>query len=572
MGAKALEVSLVALKTAGIDKLERFLKGGNGVARYFSAAFKEYGIGYITALIDKASNGLIRKTHDVALGLLQDIAQGCEPKEPEEPSNEEHSCDNNSMDVQDPSGYVYEAVTSNRLSGVTATVFELQKEADIYGDVSEKAVAWDAERYSQRNPLITDEMGMYAWDVPQGQWQVRFSKPGYEPVATEWLPVPPPQLDINVGMHQAVNPHVEKVVGYETGITVTFDKYMKPETFVDNSFTVKRADEDVKGTYEFVNLELAPGTDKQLASKIKFVPEKPFSVGETVTVNVAAGALSYADMPLLDNFTTTVVIQSEISTILTDSLITVPLGSNGNLDITVLPAVAAAGRMLTVTNGSPSIATISDERIVLDSKGHASIGIKGDLPGTARLMLAVDGCEILTEVAARVEWVVDKVGRPVASIISGSHVNIGTPLALKCSTEGASIYYTIDGSSPADSNNKSRKLYTTPIIIDRDMTLKAIAEKDDVASSDVVEFIYYIGPMGISGVVGKSPNVMTDNGDILVLQCNGCSCDVYDMSGIKVWAGKSLMGDVRISLSGGPLFIVRVQNPDGSVTVNTVGI
>lgn len=277
-------------------------------------------------------------------------------------------------------------------------------------------------------------------------------------------------------------------------------------------------------------------------------------------------------MPLLDNFTTTVVIQSEISTILTDSLITVPLGSNGNLDITVLPAVAAAGRMLTVTNGSPSIATISDERIVLDSKGHASIGIKGDLPGTARLMLAVDGCEILTEVAARVEWVVDKVGRPVASIISGSHVNIGTPLALKCSTEGASIYYTIDGSSPADSNNKSRKLYTTPIIIDRDMTLKAIAEKDDVASSDVVEFIYYIGPMGISGVVGKSPNVMTDNGDILVLQCNGCSCDVYDMSGIKVWAGKSLMGDVRISLSGGPLFIVRVQNPDGSVTVNTVGI
>lgn len=60
----------------------------------------------------------------------------------------------------DPSGYVYEAVDSNRVEGITTTVY--------YKDENGQAVKWNAEEYDQVNPLITDKEGKYAWDVPEG--------------------------------------------------------------------------------------------------------------------------------------------------------------------------------------------------------------------------------------------------------------------------------------------------------------------------------------------------------------------------------------------------------------------
>lgn len=51
------------------------------------------------------------------------------------------------------------------------------------------AVVWDAENYEQINPQITDNSGVFAWDVPNGWWQVRFEKDGYEAAQTEWMQV-----------------------------------------------------------------------------------------------------------------------------------------------------------------------------------------------------------------------------------------------------------------------------------------------------------------------------------------------------------------------------------------------
>ena len=70
--------------------------------------------------------------------------------------------------VIDPSGYVYEAVPSNRLEGVQATIFYKEWAEDMYGDVYENVIRWDAEAYAQQNPLFTDADGMYQWDVPSG--------------------------------------------------------------------------------------------------------------------------------------------------------------------------------------------------------------------------------------------------------------------------------------------------------------------------------------------------------------------------------------------------------------------
>lgn len=60
-----------------------------------------------------------------------------------------------------------------------------------------------------------------------------------------------------------------------------------------------------------------------------------------------------------------------------------------------------------------------------------------------------------------------------------------TAVALSCITEGSVIYYTIDGSTPSVSST----LYSTPIVIDKETTIKAIGVKDN-AVSEVAEAQY----------------------------------------------------------------------------------
>ena len=80
--------------------------------------------------------------------------------------------------IIDPAGYVYEAVSRNRVEGVTTTAYYKEQYEDQYGDVHERTAFWDAWNYGQQNPLYTDREGVYQWDVPQGQWQVKYEKTG----------------------------------------------------------------------------------------------------------------------------------------------------------------------------------------------------------------------------------------------------------------------------------------------------------------------------------------------------------------------------------------------------------
>ena len=43
---------------------------------------------------------------------------------------------------------------------------------------SGQAVLWDAAEYDQINPIITGPDGSYAWDVPEGLWQVKYALEG----------------------------------------------------------------------------------------------------------------------------------------------------------------------------------------------------------------------------------------------------------------------------------------------------------------------------------------------------------------------------------------------------------
>ena len=141
----------------------------------------------------------------------------------------------------DPSGYVYACVEKNRVAGAKVTTYWIpydEDDEDFWNNPDEsKSQIWKAEEYSQLNPLYTDDNGDYAWDVPEGWWQVVVEKDGYETYYSEWLPVPPPQTDVNINLLSKAVPQITSATVNGSTITLVFSEYMNPETL--NNISVK---------------------------------------------------------------------------------------------------------------------------------------------------------------------------------------------------------------------------------------------------------------------------------------------------------------------------------------------
>jgi len=197
--------------------------------------------------------------------------------------------------VWDPSGYVYEAVPSQRLDGVQATVLEQ--------DPTTKAwQAWDAEWYLQHNPQLTDAQGRYAWDVPEGKWKAVFEKEGYETAYSDELDVPPPQLDVNIPMVSYLPPEVTAIKAAPGGsqVIVNFSKPMLASTMQEGVVSVHDAEgEEVPGVVAAVDAVAGEG-GKLLATAVSFTPDTPLIPGSSYEIAVSGIVSSYAGVPLGD--------------------------------------------------------------------------------------------------------------------------------------------------------------------------------------------------------------------------------------------------------------------------------
>ena len=392
--------------------------------------------------------------------------------------------------IHDPSGYVYESVLSNRLEGVKATIYYKEMEEDMYGDLHENVVKWDAEQYAQKNPLFTDENGSYRWDVPEGLWQVKFEKDGYETTSSEWLPVPPPQLDVNIGMKQNVQPYVADAKAYEDAVEVTFSKYMMTEYLNTENVIVMADGKAVDGSIELVDEENGSNNAEQTyASKLRFNAAVPFDCNE-VSLVVKNQVRSYANIRMQNDFMQKFAVTKEVKSIECDSLVKVEYGQSGTIDIAVLPAAAAAGKEVEVSLSSNIILSANTTKYTLDANGHASISINGELPGLAAVTFKLANSELsATTLVSVVETSQQSVATPTANIATGTMVEIGTGITLSCKTQGATIYYTLDGSCPCD-NTDARHVYDgTPIVINADTEIKAMAYLDG-EESEVATFFY----------------------------------------------------------------------------------
>ncbi len=96
-----------------------------------------------------------------------------------------------------------------------------------------------------------------------------------------------------------------------------------------------------------------------------------------------------------------------------------------------------------------------------------------------------------TSITLYAQWKeISRTSTPYANIASGSQVKEGTELILLCEDKSAEIYYTTDNTEPT----RESILYTQPIIINENTTIRAIAFKDGYQGSEVVTFSYTIAP------------------------------------------------------------------------------
>ena len=305
--------------------------------------------------------------------------------------------------IIDPSGFVYEGVSSNRVEGVMASCYYKEFVEDMYGDIIENVVLWDAEAYAQENPLFTDENGMYRWDVPQGLWQVKFEKEGYQTTYSEWLPVPPPQLEVNIPIVQYSQPNVIFARAYQNAIEVHFDKYMMPNFLTTDNITVTVDGENVAGSIEFLDEEACyEGMNERYVSKVRFNADEPFQA-EEVTLTVESSVRSYANIRMQDDFTQTFTVEVEIQKIVCPPSLQLTYNEETTIEVSVIPAVASKGKTLNIASQTPLILSVNTSSVVINEEGKAQITLKGELPGSASLSFNVEGYDINAQTSVKVE-------------------------------------------------------------------------------------------------------------------------------------------------------------------------
>lgn len=96
----------------------------------------------------------------------------------------------------DPSGYVYDTNTGDRIVGAKATLEKWNESQKVWE-------FWNAELYGQINPQLTDEEGKYGWMVGEGIYRVIVEKAGYENAIAgndNSIVIPPPRDDVYIGL------------------------------------------------------------------------------------------------------------------------------------------------------------------------------------------------------------------------------------------------------------------------------------------------------------------------------------------------------------------------------------
>lgn len=427
----------------------------------------------------------------------------------------------------DPSGYVCEAVPSNVLEGVTVT---------LYKKDDDKEVQWIATDYDQTNPVTTNADGVYAWDVPAGQWKVKFEKEDYESAETGWLTVPPPRTDVNVSLVSQESPEIASVSAYPEGVRVEFSQYMDIKS-VEDELSVTTNGNPITGSVEAENAEGSlDNPEIKYASVFFFTFNEPTKSGK-VTVS-AAGAENYARKTVKETAgSKTATIEVEPTCIAVQETASVGCDSTVTLELRVEPPAAGANKTIRVASSTSRLFEVKQNnatvtQVTTDEEGKATLTLSGKLPGAGQLTFSLDGTSLTaaTQVAVGDTTEDPPVCEAVtANPVPGS-VAPGKEVTLQTETAGAVIYYTLNKTCPCDLDNEARKEYTGPIEITEDTYIIAYAVKEGYEDSKTSHFSYTVKeenpPVVEPGPGGSTPSrkptvTVSGTGGTAVAQSSG---------------------------------------------------
>ena len=261
----------------------------------------------------------------------------------------------------DPAGFIYEAVLSNRVEGATVSIY--------YKDENGNAVLWDAESFGQVSTIVTEAGGYYSWLTPPGNWKVVAEKEGYLTADSTrdanavdgWLPVPPPQLDVNIGLVTTVAPAVAAANGYTEGVLVEFSQYMNVVDF-DGAVTLTVDGESVPCVLTFTDREVsATDTSVYYGRQLMVSRQDGQPLVGTAQVTVDGSVKNYAGIALGADYTSeALTVKQYVNEIkLTYT----------NVEVKPTEKVTLEGRLLDVF-GNP----VAGRRVILSSnEKHADL-------------------------------------------------------------------------------------------------------------------------------------------------------------------------------------------------------
>ncbi|MCU7651290.1 leucine-rich repeat protein [Acutalibacter sp. LFL-21] len=427
----------------------------------------------------------------------------------------------------DPSGYVCEAVPSNVLEGVTVT---------LYKQDDDKGVQWNATDYDQTNPVTTNADGVYAWDVPAGQWKVKFEKESYKTACSEWLVVPPPRTDVNVSLVSEELPEIASISAYQKGVRVEFSQYMDIKS-VKEKLSVTTNGNKITGSVEAENAEGSLNNPEiEYASVFFFTFTNGPESGE-VTVS-AAGAKNYAENIVQETAgSKTATIEVEPTGIAVCETASVGCDGTVTLELRVEPPAAGANKTIQVASSTSYLFEVKQNnatvtQVTTDEEGKATLTLSGKLPGVGQLTFSLDGTSLTaaTQVAVGdTTEVLSACAEVTANPVPGS-VAPGKEVTLQTETAGAVIYYTLNKTCPCDLDNEARKEYTGPIEITEDTYIIAYAVKEGYEDSKTSHFSYTVKeenpPVVEPGPGGSTPSrkptvTVSGTGGTAVAQSSG---------------------------------------------------
>ncbi|MBQ6886987.1 MAG: chitobiase/beta-hexosaminidase C-terminal domain-containing protein [Lachnospiraceae bacterium] len=166
----------------------------------------------------------------------------------------------------------------------------------------------------------------------------------------------------------------------------------------------------------------------------------------------------------------------------------------------------------TTGSGNPISAGNVGNSVVLSGKPGANVSVKA---------VAVAPNTTMNGSYAFFDYkLMEQLASPSASIKDGTSLTEKSSVVLKANQ--GKIYYTIDGREPTKADYE----YTAPIVVTKNMTIKAIAIEEGYENSEVSSFSYAFAEQ-IEKITPSIPDGTVESGQVIKLSCNMPDVKIY---------------------------------------------